>query len=289
MRANISEKPPMPDGPSGQSRSAAADLVNRREIRSLRLARKQARAERLAAGAEATEHLGSAPRINTIARMIGAERYLEIGVSKGVTFCSVAVPNKVAVDPHFKFDIKSRPSSEQLFEMESDKWFLRHDRSETFDVIFIDGLHTFDQTFRDFCNSLLVANRNTIWVIDDTVPTDIYSAWPDQREARQLRLSELSLKKMGERPGAWFGDVYKVVFAINDFFPRLSFRTIFPDRKAQTVVWQQVRTDFQPLFNSMGSIAGMSYFDFKTNFQILRPADEETVLREISEYLAAGR
>ncbi|NEP78862.1 MAG: class I SAM-dependent methyltransferase, partial [Okeania sp. SIO3B3] len=48
--------------------------------------------------------------------------------------------------------------------------------------------------------------------------------------------------------------------AIHDFFPQFSFAT-FPDH-GQTVIWNQWRKDFQPLWNSLETISRLEYLDF---------------------------
>lgn len=227
---------------------------------------------------------GSSALINDLAQIVGAQRYLEIGVAKGKTFCDVAVAYKVAVDPRFQFDTKTRPKNEHFHETESNTWFSTRDGTDEFDLIFLDGLHNFDQSFRDFCNTLLMAHGKTVWLIDDTVPSDIYSAWPNQTEAVGLRRAEIGHLLEGARSGAWNGDVYKVVFAIHDFFPMLSYRTTLNARKPQTIVWQQARSNFKPFFCSIESISRSTYFDFRKNVEILRPASEEAILLEMSAH-----
>ena len=68
-------------------------------------------------------------------------------------------------------------------EVASDAYFAPAARG--FDIVFLDGLHVFAQTFRDFCNTLLVTHERSLILIDDTVPDDIYSSWPHPREARR--------------------------------------------------------------------------------------------------------
>ena len=48
-----------------------------------------------------------------------------------------------------------------------------------FDLIFLDGLHTYSQTLRDFRASQALAHSRTVWLIDDTVPSDPIAADPD--------------------------------------------------------------------------------------------------------------
>jgi hypothetical protein len=218
----------------------------------------------------------SAARINDLAKGLGAQKYLEIGVHRGQTFFGVDIPSKVAVDPNFRFDIESsQQPGVSYFPMTSDEWFLRHSRGQLFDVIFLDGLHTFEQTFRDFCNSLGVAHKKTVWLIDDTGPTDVYSAWPNQGTAIVQRKADF-----GVESGVWHGDVFKIVFAIHDFFPLLSYRTIAGTGKAQTVVWWQARPDFSPLFNNLETISRLNYFNYLEHQAVRNLNPEAEVLRE---------
>ena len=198
----------------------------------------------------------SARRINTLKDALNASRYLEIGVAAGATFFGVEIDDKTAVDPRFRFDYAARATDKvRFFEMFSDDFFKIGDENLSYDIIFLDGLHVFGQTYRDFCATMAYATRRTLWIIDDTVPSDIYSAWPNQREAVDLR------RRSGGKSGRWHGDVYKVIFAIRDYFPTLNYCTL-PEANGQTLIWFETRKDFRPIFNSMESIERMSYFDF---------------------------
>jgi hypothetical protein len=75
---------------------------------------------------------------------ISAKSYLEIGVSGGENFQKIRCENKVGVDPE--------PTSPATIFLPSDDFFKQN--KETFDVIFIDGLHHSDQVLRDINNSL---------------------------------------------------------------------------------------------------------------------------------------
>jgi hypothetical protein len=126
-------------------------------------------------------------RLNHIARLSGAASYLEIGVFDGATFFEVDLKYKVAVDPNFLFDFASRENETTKFpQLTSDRFFENCAQGQ-FDLIYLDGLHTFDQTLRDFLNSLQFAHDKTIWLIDDTVPNDNFAALPDQERCYRLR------------------------------------------------------------------------------------------------------
>lgn len=195
-------------------------------------------------------------RLNQLATINQSSKYLEIGVSKGVTFNAINIKNKVAVDPKFKFKTKEYATENIVFlEISSDEFFKNYAKGfESFDLIYIDGLHTFEQTFRDFCASVSLAHSQTIWLIDDTCPGSYAQAQSSvQNYAKLRRFSQ-------EKDVSWMGDVFKVVTAIHDFFPQFSFAT-FPDH-GQTVVWNQWRADFEPLWNSLETISRLEYLDF---------------------------
>jgi hypothetical protein len=203
-------------------------------------------------------------RIKQIAQHVGARSYLEVGVNRGRTFHGLDFERKVAVDPSFKFDVADyRREGVEFHQMPSDEYFSRHALPQKFDVVFLDGLHTFQQTFRDFCNSLACAHDRTVWLIDDVLPIDVYSAWPIQAEAVRFR------KNAGGEGAAWHGDVFKVVFAIHDFFSTFSYVTLRGQGNPQALVWKAPRADFSPLFDSMETIERLGYFDLLKRRDIL--------------------
>lgn len=163
-----------------------------------------------------------AQRINTIANCLqGAEDYLEIGVQFGFTLSSVQMRNKTGVDPHLMFNPRLA-NTVKLHKKGSDEFFSELGSKELFDVVFLDGLHTFKQTSRDFVNSLRHLKPNGVIVIDDVVPSSREKALPDRKEAidSQLRL-------LGVADGEWFGDVWKVPVAVHQLYAGfLEVRTI---------------------------------------------------------------
>ena len=173
-----------------------------------------------------------ANRLNGLASINNAKQYLEIGVNRGITLNLVSVENKVGVDPCFRFDLESNSSGAELFKCTSDEYF-DSSRSDghIFDLIYLDGLHEFNQTFRDFCNSLMFSHDNTIWLIDDTNPNSYEASLSSQKLAKDLR------KSTGMTDNSWMGDVYKTIFAINRYFSCFSYATF--RGHGQTVVWKK--------------------------------------------------
>lgn len=196
-------------------------------------------------------------RLNALAVLGQARKYLEIGVSHGTTFRQVQVPYKVAVDPKFRFDFREESSPQTFFhETTSDRFFATLAwQHGSFDLIYLDGLHTFSQTFRDFCASLRFAHERTIWLIDDTHPTGPLAASLNRRWVSCCR------RWFHLRDRSWMGDVYKVVFAVHDFFPQFSYATF--SGHGQTAMWSQTRKDFTPTWNSLRAIEGLQYRGFR--------------------------
>lgn len=96
-------------------------------------------------------------RINRLAEKFGLKTYLEIGVFNGDTFNAVCLPSKTAVDPQFQFNTSDyEKDNVKFYEMPSDEFFYRsqlEDRVTKYDLIYIDGLHTYEQSYKDFINS----------------------------------------------------------------------------------------------------------------------------------------
>jgi hypothetical protein len=222
----------------------------------------------------------SVRRIHAIRALTGAARYLEVGVYGGGTFLHVQLPSKDAVDPAFQFDTKGFASEQvRFFQMPSDEFFASRHAKPQYDVIFLDGLHTFEQTFRDFLATLPLSHDRTVWLIDDTLPSDAYSALPDQAHSYRER------QKAGIPGNPWHGDVYKVICAIHDFCPNLDFATIVDHGNPQTLVWRQPREAFKPVFRNLEDISRLSYFDIEKNESAMRFSTEEQAMARVADAL----
>lgn len=127
--------------------------------------------------------------------------YLEIGCDNDALFDSVIASHKTGVDPNRGGNVR----------LESDAFFRQN--SKTFDVIWVDGLHTYDQIRRDVVNSIASLSKGG-WVgIHDLLPRN----WI---EAYSPRLFP---------EGAWSGDVWKVAFELAAT-PGIDFRILHIDR-----------------------------------------------------------
>jgi len=196
-------------------------------------------------------------RINTLARGLCANRYLEIGVEYGSTAENIHVRDRVGVDPAPKFDVQKLPKGFSFFAVESDAYFCSLAPEVTFDLAFLDGLHTFEQTKTDFFNALRHIPSGVI-LIDDTVPIDEIAGLPDQEESYARR------RAVGSDELAWMGDVWKLVVYIERFLPQVDFRTITGSGNVQTLVWRRQPGEViaEPLGDEQATVAGLSYGDF---------------------------
>ena len=88
----------------------------------------------------------------------GYRDYLEIGCDKDQLFSKVNLQNKTGVDPYSGGNIRQT----------SDDFFLTNNK--TFDLVFIDGLHTYDQVKRDILNSVKFLNKDGIILVHDCLP-----------------------------------------------------------------------------------------------------------------------
>ena len=224
----------------------------------------------------------SVRRIKAASVINHARRYLEIGVHKGETFLDVDVEFKDGVDPEFAFDTKPCSSDRvRLFRGTSDA-FWASGNPAPYDLIFIDGLHTFEQAIRDLLSSMRFSHPRTIWLIDDTLPCDVFSAIPDKEQSFRERAR-------AALPGLpWHGDVYKVVFAIHDFIPVLNYATITGSGNPQTLAWYAARTDFQPQLNSWEAISRMTFFDIEPHLRLFNVMEEDAAMAAQRSQMAAG-
>lgn len=226
----------------------------------------------------------SSKTINRLAALNHAEKYLEIGVAEGNTFHNVEIGNKTAVDPNFLFDTGQYSSypDQYYFNMTSDAFFEQLENNTevvygnagfTWDIIFIDGLHVYEQAMRDFKNTLKYSHKNTIWIFDDTVPSDPWAAIPNMSKCFLFR--ELA----GVSGKDWQGDVFKCVFTLHDSFPMFSYATMIGSGNPQTVVWRTDSDADRPqVFKDADAIKHLGYFDMLEKCFLLNPMNEYETL-----------
>lgn len=106
--------------------------------------------------------------INHIISKRKYKNYLEVGVQYGHNFRDINLPreSKTAVD------IKTQILDFEHFldfEMTSDEFFKQN--TNKFDIIFIDGYHSFEQSYQDVNNAMSCLNEGGTIVCHDCYPT----------------------------------------------------------------------------------------------------------------------
>ena len=109
------------------------------------------------------------------------EKYLEIGCDDDLLFSKIIVNKKVGVDPKSGGNV--RKTSDEFFKTNIEK----------FDLIFIDGLHEYDQVKKDIKNSLNFLNHDGLILVHDCLP------------------AEMSCQAVPRYRHFWLGDVWKAI------------------------------------------------------------------------------
>jgi hypothetical protein len=231
----------------------------------------------------------SSGRLNAIAPIISAQRYLEIGVRKGETIEAVRIAQRVGVDPEPAFDVTSLPAGVTVVPRPSDDYFRSLAADVTFDLVFVDGLHEFRQSYRDVIHVLAHLATEGVVLIDDVVPTSAIAAIPDLDAARQAAVAT------GGKLRDWMGDVFRTALALCTLHPELETRTIVDeDGRGQMVVWRtdpHVRTASPSA--DPDSLDALMAHTFESTFgagvpSVLRPATLAEILRSL-EHRAVDR
>ena len=147
--------------------------------------------------------------INYVARSRGFERYLELGISNGRCLDRVRCRHRVGVDPNPRC---APPTDWTMHAVTSDAFFAAN--RETFQLIFIDGLHHAEQVVRDIYNSLAVLEPGGLILLHDCDP----------------KSEEAQLRESAGPDAGWNGDVWKAIAWVRAFRPELRCEVIRRDQ-----------------------------------------------------------
>ena len=185
-----------------------------------------------------------------------SQKYLEIGVEYCQTFNNTHFVDKLGVDP----DPKSNATSGTIISKTSNDFFLSLSSSETFDVIFIDGMHQTEYVLTDINNSINVLNNDGIIFVDDILPFN----YNEQLKIPIKHYYENGILKYGEN---WTGDVWKVIYYILIHFScNLKRFQYFYNNEFRGIAMFQFKTKFQIDENDIKNINDFSYFDDYSNY-----------------------
>lgn len=129
-------------------------------------------------------------------------RYLEVGVNTGVVFLHVRARSKTGVDPAPVVPLFKRlvyPNTllrGRLIRATSDEFFASLGPDERFDVVFVDGDHSFARSMRDIEHAVDHLAEGGVVLVHDCDPPTAQAAASDPQAARG---------------GAWCGEVWRSV------------------------------------------------------------------------------
>jgi len=220
--------------------------------------------------------------INNVLSDVKNAIYLEIGVKNGSTFEAVKSKVKVGVDPYPKyFSLNLRKL--ESWRCTSDNYFENH-CNRLFDVIYLDGLHHFDQTWRDLQNSLRYIKPSGIILIDDIIQKDKFSGLTPQQFALESRFLS-----SGSSDSAWNGDIYKIGLLLSKLPENFVFRVIdFGNNPRAILLCSNYNWRSFPIFSSeiikeADDALPESLFNFQDSKvsipELFRPISAEEALR----------
>ncbi len=166
--------------------------------------------------------------------------YLEIGCDKNQTFNHVEAHIKIGVDPKAGGTIRKT----------SDEFFLENKLK--FDVVFIDGLHLYEQVIKDINNSIKFIEDGGFIVIHDMLPKNYY----EQTRRRFTRV--------------WTGDVWKAAFNLNEKYKN-SFSILNTDHGVGIIKIQ----DRKIINNEYQKLSYSFYLNNLKNLPIINDSFEE--------------
>lgn len=158
--------------------------------------------------------------------------YLEIGCDEDQLFSKIKIANKVGVDPRSGGNV--RKTSDDFFK----------ENKKKFDIIFIDGLHTYDQVKKDIINSIDCLKENGIILVHDCLPESLSKqavpryrmiwngdVWKAIVELRQREDLEIFTCEMDQGIGVIKKEKNSSILKINKPTIKLKFKDYFENYK----------------------------------------------------------
>jgi hypothetical protein len=172
--------------------------------------------------------------VNNIIDRKKYETYLEIGCDKNILFNSVKIKKKIGIDPVSGGNI--RMSSDNFFKNNQDK----------FDLIFIDGLHQYEQVKRDVYNSLKFLNDNGVILLHDCMPSSFMRQAPKRSS------------------NIWNGDVWKNIVEFRTL-DQIDTYTIYADHGIGLILKRKNRNK---LLLKIESFDKLKFQDYYKNYKL---------------------
>ena len=159
--------------------------------------------------------------------------YLEIGCDRNQSFSNINIDKRVGIDP----------VEGGTHKMTSDEFF--YNNNDKFDIIFIDGLHQYEQVIKDIKNSLNCLKKNGLILLHDCLPRTIWNqVYP--------RINS-----------DWNGDVWKAIVECRTY-ENIDTYTCIADRGIGVIV---PRKNMNKLILNKKDFKGLKFKDYYQNHE----------------------
>jgi hypothetical protein len=172
--------------------------------------------------------------VNSIIDRKKYETYLEIGCDKNILFNSVKIKKKIGIDPVSGGNL--RMTSDSFFKNNQDK----------FDLIFIDGLHQYEQVKRDVYNSLKFLNDHGVILLHDCMPSSFMRQAPKRSS------------------NIWNGDVWRNIVELRTL-DQIDTYTIYADHGIGLILKRKNRNK---LLLNIKSFKKLKFKDYYENYKL---------------------
>jgi len=188
--------------------------------------------------------------INNIIKIKKYKNYLEIGCFENENFDKIYIESKTGVDPVSGGTVRDT----------SDNFFLKN--QILYDIIFIDGLHIYNQVRKDIANSLKFLKPNGIIILHDCLP---------------LKIRDQMVPRSHEH---WNGDTWKALVEIRTL-ENVDSYTILADN-GLGVVFKRKNRNILNLSNT--NFEKLKFKDYYNNFnKFMNPIEYEEFVKLLNQ------
>ena len=188
--------------------------------------------------------------INNAIKIKKYKNYLEIGCFENENFDKINIESKTGVDPVSGGTVRDT----------SDNFFLKN--QIFYDIIFIDGLHIYNQVRKDIANSLKFLKPNGIIILHDCLP---------------LKIRDQMVPRSHEH---WNGDTWKALVEVRTL-EKVDAYTILADN-GLGVVFKRKNRNILNLSNT--NFEKLKFKDYYNNFnKFMNPIEYEEFVKLLNQ------
>jgi len=188
--------------------------------------------------------------INNAIKIKKYKNYLEIGCFENENFDKIYIESKTGVDPVSGGTVRDT----------SDNFFLKN--QIFYDIIFIDGLHIYNQVRKDIANSLKFLKPNGIIILHDCLP---------------LKIRDQMVPRSHEH---WNGDTWKALVEVRTL-EKVDTYTILADN-GLGVVFKRKNRNILDLSNT--NFEKLKFKDYYNNFnKFMNPIEYEEFVKLLNQ------